>query len=117
MNKITHEGHDYEVLSLDRISEITHARLAGGKVVEAQPASPGYFKVRVSDETDLHYWNFKTGELTDVGIQPLKLLEKVPVEFTGKVTDTVMGAKLIRVPDDVPLGAEFRCTQIVEVTK
>lgn len=35
MNTITHEGTTYEVLTIDRISEITHAKLAGGKVVEA----------------------------------------------------------------------------------
>ena len=40
------DGKDYEVLTLDRIGEITHAKLAGGKVVGAKKCDP-YIRVGV----------------------------------------------------------------------
>ena len=78
-------GEDYEVLTLDRISEITHARLAGGKVVEA--FCSGYGIVRTNSPTG-QYAQTLLGleELEPFGIQPLKLIERVPVEVIGKFT-------------------------------
>jgi hypothetical protein len=117
---IEHDGKTYEVLTLDRISLITHARLAGGKVVEAGKASPGYFKVRASDESDPHHFCYKTQELADNNIQPLRLVPKEPVTFEATFAKC-HGARWRPVYDldeGIALqGCEqkrFRCVEIVE---
>ena len=117
---IEHDGQTYEVLSLDRISEITHAKLAGGKVVDAQKASPGYFKVRASDESDPHHFCYKTQELADNNIQPLRIVPKVPVTF--EATCVKIGAgywyPLHSLDDGIAYQGyeqrKFRCVEIVE---
>ena len=123
MNTITHEGNEYEVLSLDpeSIKQITHARLAGGKVVVAQYQTEFCVGVMIeSPEPDTQGNTFSESELEPFGIQPLKLLEKVPVEFVGEVSRIDGGnyyVDTINVPVTAKPGMKFRCTQIVEVTK
>lgn len=80
---ITIDGKDYEVLTLDRIGEITHARLAGGKVVKTLPRDDVHF---VKVKLDIAYHDFFYAELDPLGIQPLKLIERKPVEVIGKFT-------------------------------
>ena len=116
MDKITISGNDYEVLSLDpeSIKQITHARLAGGKVVDAK--NTGFIEIQTAHaEMILDYY-----ELEDLGIQPLKLLERKPVEFVGEVSRIDGGnyyVDTINVPVTVKPGMKFRCVEIVEVTK
>ena len=121
MNKITHEGNDYEVLTRDRISEITHARLAGGVIVNSE-YDPGFHRVTLLGE---HLGTcfkkpFIMMELEMYGIQPLKLLEKVPVEFTDTFAQCVDGKWYPVYSLDDGFGYQrceqkvFRC---VEVTK
>lgn len=120
MNKITHEGNDYEVLSLDpeSIKQITHAMLAGGKVVEATCIDRLYIRVGVPmTPNDCHV--YYSDELEDNNIQPLKLLEKVPVEFVGEVVKEDLGVRddwVIYAPEEY-IGKRFRCVEVVEVTK
>lgn len=120
---IEHEGQTYEVLPLDRISEITHAKLAGGKVVEAQKASPGYFKVRASDESDPHHFCYKTQELADNGIQPLRLVPKELVTFEATFARESTGYwyPLHHLDDGITYEGKvkrrFRCVEIVEEAK
>ena len=116
MNKITHEGNDYEVLTLDpeSIKQITHARLAGGKVVDAEidPVRNEFCCV-YANCIWLRHWE-------DLGIQPLKLLERKPVEFTDTFAQCVDGKWYPVYSLDDGFGyqrceqKEFRC---VEVTK
>lgn len=116
---ITIDGKDYEVLTLDRIGEITHARLAGGKVVDAIKLSAGISvgtPTRLDDEPS---HGFYLQDLPDFGIQPLKLIERVPVEF--EATFALVGGFWTRVTclDDgiAYKGNEqkkFRCVEITE---
>ena len=107
---ITIDGQDYEVLSLDRISEITHARLAGGAVVRARRCREHSIS-----------WDYEDGQmdsayhsrLEDLGIQPLKLIERVPVEFIGVVYSGA-GNPYVLAPMGTPSGMKFRCVQITE---
>ena len=115
---ITIDGKEYEVLTLDRIGEITHASVAGGKVVNAE-----------TNLTDFWVWSptlehadatcFDVSELADFGIQPLKLIERKPVEFVA--TFALVGGFWTRVTclDDgiAYKGNEqkkFRCVEVVE---
>ena len=120
---IEHEGKTYEVLDAtnpESIKLITHAKLAGGKVVDAQKASPGYFKVRASDESDPHHFCYKTQELADNNIQPLRIVPKVPVTF--EATCVKIGAgywyPLHSLDDGIAYQGyeqrKFRCVEIVE---
>jgi hypothetical protein len=76
---IEHEGQTYEVLTLDRISEITHAKLAGGKVVTASEIDCGI--VTLASPTSYISTRFGEDELEHFGIQPLRLVPKEPVTF------------------------------------
>jgi hypothetical protein len=110
---IEHEGKTYEVLTLDRISEITHARLAGGKVVTAE-----------TNGTDVWLWSptmehadatcFDLTELEPYGIQPLRLVPNEPVTFEGiAFASQSCGDFIICVPKEA-VGKQFRCVEIVE---
>lgn len=113
MKTITHDGKEYEVLPLDRISEITHAKLAGGKVVVAtyvlRSICSLYVRSPIHGVTDTLY---DGNELADFGIQPLKLLPKVPVEFVA-TAEPGTSFSYIQAPFHCA-GKTFRC---VEVTK
>lgn len=124
MNTITHEGNDYEVLSLDRISEITHAELAGGEVVESQShescGKPYIFIPLIAADSSEYQISLNIVNIQRLGIQPLKLLEKVPVEFTDTFAQCVDGKWYPVYSLDDGFGYQqceqkvFRC---VEVTK
>jgi hypothetical protein len=109
MNKIEHDGKTYEVLPLDRISEITHAKLAGGKVVEAEEC-PVRGELCCLFRKGIWFcdWN-------DLGIQPLRLVPKEPVTFeaTCVVDSGVRGETIINAPSHC-IGKRFRCVEIVE---
>ena len=112
---ITIDGKDYEPLTLDRIGEITHARLAGGKVVGAKKCDP-YIRVGVpqtSDNCHVYY----SEELEDNNIQPLNLVERKPVSFVSFSTleHTDRGdLMVICAPHEVKEGMKFKCVQIIE---
>jgi hypothetical protein len=77
---IEHDGKTYEVLTLERISEITHARLAGGKVTKARPE--GGIVLLTSPIDPVFAENeYHRNELEPFGIQPLRLVPKEPVTF------------------------------------
>jgi len=117
MNKITIGNEGYEVLPLDRISEITHAKLAGGKVVKSEEfdcdvitlCSPaGYVSTR-----------FGVDELEPFGIQPLKLIERKPVEFVASFAFSGSVWYPLHCLDDglSMQGREQKVFRCVEVTK
>jgi hypothetical protein len=118
---IEHEGKTYEVLTIDRISEITHARLAGGAIWLAKgikPATieayatlrrPGSDGGKVLDASDFTEW----------GIQPLRLVPKEPVTF--EATFALSGSSwypLHHLSDGLAhqnsTTKRFRCVEIVE---
>lgn len=108
---ITIDGKDYEVLTLDRIGEITHAKLAGGKVVDAK--NTGFIEIQTAHAEMI----LDSYEMADLGIQPLKLIERKPVEFVGEVViANFHGSDLMVVipRSGVELGMKFRCVQIAE---
>jgi hypothetical protein len=115
---IEHEGQTYEVLTLDRISEITHAKLAGGKVVTASEIDCGI--VTLASPTSYISTRFGEDELEHFGIQPLRLVPKEPVTFEATFAKC-HGARWRPVYDldeGIALqGCEqkrFRCVEIVE---
>lgn len=108
---IEHEGKTYEVLTLDRIGEITHAKLAGGKVVTASEIDCGI--VTLASPTSYISTRFGEDELEHFGIQPLRLVPKVPVTFEGRSVRTLQGDVCIWLPHEVE-GKRFRCVEIVE---
>lgn len=119
---ITIDDQDYEVLTLDRIGEITHAKLAGGKATTAQDRLNAIRVFIPNGSGEYHCWS--PGELEDFGIQPLKLIERVPVEVIGKFTGVevyaVAGYEVAQFM--VPLGTgkligrkmDMKLTQITE---
>jgi hypothetical protein len=115
---IEHEGKTYEVLTLDRISEITHAKLAGGKVVHGAWSHLKSVRIfMVGNSGEYHVWNPE--ELADFGIQPLRLVPKEPVTFEGDFA-LVNGfwTRVACLDEGIALqGCEqkrFRCVEIVE---
>jgi hypothetical protein len=119
MNTIEHEGKTYEVLPLDRISEITHAKLAGGKVVETTARSNGtIYMLSTIDYVDGTLLN--ASELEDFGIQPLRLAPKEPVTFEATFEWMQDGLWYPCHYLDDALGSNrsnlkrFRCVEIVE---
>ena len=78
MNTIEHEGKTYEVLSLDRISEITHAKLAGGNV--RQCVLRGQFNKFIEWKHPSNGGAY-INDFQDLCIQPLRLVTKEPVTF------------------------------------
>lgn len=109
MSKITHEGQEYEVLPLDRISEITHAKLAGG-IRTANGDEVGIVWIDLRFDTKDARFAFE--ELADFGIQPLKLLPKRPVEFTREAYAGHSTA-FIQLPADCA-GKKFKCVEVTE---
>ena len=116
MNKIELEGKTYEVLdaaNLESIKLITHAKLAGGKVVEVEECPVrGELCCLYSKGIWLRNWQ-------DLGIQPLRLVPKEPVTF--EATFALVSGFWTRVTclDDgiAYQGYEqkpFRCVEIVE---
>lgn len=103
---ITIDGIEYEVLTQDRISEITHAKLAGGKVTKVSTADDCHF-IRLTPALEFFY-----SELEPFGIQPLKLLPKKPVEFVEVVRSGCRLGAVIEVPEGF-IGKKFHCVEIV----
>lgn len=115
MNTITHEGNDYEVLDplTTESQSATHAKTAEG-IMSCKFIQEDTPRFRVGSSS-IYFKN-----MTQFGIQPLKLLEKVPVEFVGEVSRIDGGnyyVDTINVPVTVEPGMKFRCVEIVEVTK
>ena len=113
---ITIDGQDYEVLTTDpeSIKHITHARLAGGVVSVEKNKGKRYIAWQYPDGTEDTAWIEK---LEFIGIQPLKLIERKPVEFVGEVVRIDGGnyyVDTINVPVTVQPRMKFRCVQITE---
>jgi hypothetical protein len=110
---IEHEGKTYEVLTLDRISEITHAKLAGGAIWLAKGIKPAtieaYATLRRPGSDGGKVLN--ASEFTEWGIQPLRLVPNEPVAFEA-VAYMSGGAGLIEV-GSMHVGKRFRCVEIV----
>jgi hypothetical protein len=124
---IEHEGQTYEVLTLDRISEITHAKLAGGAVTTAKASLCGAGITVSSIGTDLTT-TLLDREIEDFAVQPLRLVPVKPVTFEGvthgyQTSDrdgfdlriTVSDNEIERLSQlGATLGKRFRCVEIVE---
>jgi hypothetical protein len=106
---IKHKGKTYEVLTLDRISEITHAKLAEGKVMKPE------FSELVKE-----YYIDMSGEVWQadwepLGIQPLRLVPKEPVTFeawTAIVNFHGNDVVAIICPKDVHIDTKFQCVAV-----
>ena len=119
---ITIDGKDYEVLTLDRIGEITHAKVSSGAVLGAAP------ELDEDPQNDVVYLSYEDGtsdqmwasSLEVLGIQPLKLVERVPVSFKGEVQSLtgvpgyLDGNKWVLCPYEVKPGMKFKCFKITE---
>ena len=111
---IKHEGKTYEVLTIDRISEITHAKLAGGAVTTAKASLCGAGIIVSSIGTDLTT-TLIDREIEDFAVQPLRLVPKELVAFEevffkGETTNQwyqcfASGSRPTK---------RFRCVEIVE---
>ena len=123
MNTIEHEGQTYEVLTLDRISEITHARLAGGKVKDASAVVPSFIEpyvvFRCPNGQNIC---MDLSETQDHGIQPLRLVPRESVTF--EATFALSGSSwypLHHLSDGLAhqnsTTKRFRCVEIVEEAK
>ena len=111
---ITIDGKDYDVLTLDRISEITHAKMGGGDIVESE----------YNDLNDVIYVPFKNGDyrlsfghesIRFLGIQPLKLIERKPVKFeawTAIVSFHGNDVVAIICPETVHIDTKFQCVAV-----
>jgi hypothetical protein len=115
MNTIEHDGQTYKVLTLDRISEITHAKLAGG-LMEATPA-PRWEHAIVIDGA---IYTRQMQELNQ--IQPLRLVPREPVTFEADFA--LSGSSwypLHHLSDGLAhqnsTTKRFRCVEIVEEAK
>jgi hypothetical protein len=125
INTVEIDGNVYEVLDLtnpESIKLITHAKLAGGKVLEIVGIEDDSFEVRLSDGSDFY---FSSASFQDLDIQPLQLLSKPlrlvpkePVTFEGQVTRVDGGncyVDMIAVDcAGAKPGMRFLCTEIVE---
>jgi hypothetical protein len=122
MNTIEHEGQTYEVLTLDRISEITHAKLAGGRVVGTKQIDDTAIRCESPFGKHLAHTDFLFEELEVFGIQPLRLVPREPVTFDAKFA-LVNGfwTRVTCLDDGIAYkGYEqtrFRCVEIVEEAK
>jgi len=116
---ITHEGKTYEVLPLDRISEITHAKLAGGRVVGTKQIDDTAIRCEGPFGKHLAHTDFLFEELEPYGVQPLRLVPNEPVTFEGVVSvngccHTAMIEIPIELQTKIKEGKRFRCVEIVE---
>ena len=111
---IEHEGKTYEVLTIESIKLITHAKLAGGKVVEAMMVEDGEPFCRIASPSDLVLddRDLFLEELADFGIQPLRLVLNEPVTFEAEAYGGHSSA-FISLPAEC-VGKRFRCVEIVE---
>ena len=113
MNTIKDGENEYEVLTIDRISEITHAKLAGGKVRKC--VLRGQFNKFIEWQHPSNGGAY-INDFEDLGIQPLRLVPKEPVTFEGVVVKEDLGVRddwVIYAPEEY-VGKRFRCVEIVE---
>ncbi len=116
MSTIEHEGKTYEVLSLDRISEITHAKTLSGAILSARSID-GFHYVYTDCENWEAVTTFCDEEFEIFGIQPLRLVPKEPVTFEAYAVRPIgAGQVLIVCPFEADLK-RFRCVEIVEEAK
>lgn len=106
---ITIDGQDYEVLTLDNPEEWTHLKTGEGKAVQIVNSIDDSFEVLLSDGSPFF---FRQAAITDLGIQPLKLLERKPVEFTREAYAGHSTA-FIQLPADCA-GKTFLCTEVTK---
>ncbi len=117
---ITHEGKTYEVLSLDRIDEITHAKLAGGKVVSCELRNGDAIRDLIWLFHDGGQYGVYVGFLQDLGIQPLRLVPKEPMTFEATFAKDQSGYWHPMYGLDCGFAYQgkeqrkFRCVEIVE---
>lgn len=117
---ITRDGQEYEVLPLDRINEITHAKLAGGKVIHCDVKTPAVMEPYITmRRTHATKETFGLSDMADFGIQPLKLLPKVPVEFVATFAKSGTDwYPLHRLSDGLAhqnsATKRFRCVEVTE---
>ena len=116
---ITIDGKEYEVLTLGKHSSMTHVLFAGGTVEEAETCNDqgkGFWVFAdTPDNPNGERYSVETARLHN--IQPLKLVERVPVEFEEYVSGVVLHINEIPVilaPMGTPLGMKFKCVQITE---
>lgn len=115
---ITIDGKEYEVLTLDRIGEITHAKTGSGAILTARSVD-GFHHVYSECESWDAVTTFCDEEFAIFGIQPLKLVERKPVEFVA--TFALTGGFWTRVTcldDGIAYKnyeqKKFRCVEVVE---
>ena len=102
---------EFEVLTLDRISEITHAKLAGG-LMEATPA-PRWENAIVIDGV------IYTRQMQTLNqIQPLRLVPKEPVTFEATFARESTGywSPIYGLDDGIAYKSneqkKFRCVEV-----
>lgn len=118
---ITIGEQDYEVLTLDdlrgELSFQLYVRLASGDVKTAEYLHRAEL-VGVNVRGDRY--DIGKDYLESFGIQPLKLIERVPVEFVGEVNAFDISERpytmTLTIPDGLKFstGMKFRCVQITE---
>lgn len=117
---ITIDGKDYEVLIFGKYAEcetVSHGLLGNGILLECTYAGEATYQVDgyiMSSQTILKW-----------GIQPLKLIKRVPVEFVGVCFGGEYGKQSSRLylsisPDDaqkmggIKIGSRYKLVQITE---
>jgi hypothetical protein len=112
---IEHDGKTYEVLAIDRIKLITHARLAGGKVVGTKIIDDTAIRCESPFGKHLAHTDFLFEELEHFGIQPLRLVPNEPVTFeawTAIVNFHGNDVVAIICPKDVHIDMKFQCVAV-----
>lgn len=109
---ITIDGKEYEVLTLDRIGEARHAATATGTIaaiIDVTRDGDPYRGIIVNGHAILEIaWQ-------DLGIQPLKLVERNPVEFvawTAIVNFHGNDVVAIICPETVHIDTKFQCVAV-----
>jgi hypothetical protein len=125
MNKIELEGKTYEVLAIDRISKITHAKYAGMGDDNA-PHQAKYqafggswgIMVKEDDVQEAHFYPLSV--VKKHNIQPMRLVPKEPVTFEATFARESTGYwyPLHHLDDGIAyegkVQRKFRCVEIVE---
>jgi hypothetical protein len=112
---ITHDGKTYEVLTLGKHRDMTHALFAGGSLEEAETCNdPGRGFWVYDDDPDGRSYSIEKAKLHN--IQPLRLVPREPVTFEASVVvGTFHGDDVtMLLAPKMPLGKRFRCVEIVE---
>lgn len=118
---ITIDGKEYEVLTLGKHSSMTHVLFAGGTVEEAETCNDqgkGFWVFADNpDNPNGDRYSVETARLHN--IQPLKLIERKPVEFVADFAKSgSVWYPLHHLSDGLAHQnsevKKFRCVQITE---